>query len=422
MARDMRVRWALEEVGQPYDVRLRSMTALKEPEHRARNPFGSIPTYEEGDLTLFESGAIVFHIAERHPALFPKDADARARVIMWMFAALDTVQPPIVNDAEASIFEKGKSWQREHLAMIEKNVRTRLADLSNALGDAEWLAGEFSAADILMVQVLRWERRVVQEYSNLAAYVARGEARPAFQRAFAAQAEVFRQANRKKGEGLSSTFAVRWPPRLACRASDPLTSTPGKDSAMPEVIAELIVSLNMKARGKKSPGYYGYNGPQLDAYFKKAGKRPYRNLIGRKTYRLMNDLPDEAKDEGWQEIADHPGYLFSRKLKTVEWPGLQLVNSDMVAFVRKLKKGDGPELRVLGSLSIVRQLAEAKLLDMIRLTVCPLVLPETGIEPVFKGWPDLAFDLASQEVLDDRLLVLEYRPAGDPPTENSWTG
>ena len=197
MARDMRVRWALEEVGQPYDVRLRSMAALKEPEHRARNPFGSIPTYEEGDLTLFESGAIVFHIAEHHEGLFPKDPHARARVIMWMFAALDTVQPPIVEDAEASIFEKGKPWQGEHLAMIEKNVRTRLVDLSKRLGDAEWLVGEFSAADILMVQVLRWEQRIVGEYPNLAAYVARGEARPAFQRAFAAQAEVFRQASQK---------------------------------------------------------------------------------------------------------------------------------------------------------------------------------------------------------------------------------
>ena len=191
---------------------------------------------------------------------------------------------------------------------------------------------------------------------------------------------------------------------------------------MPEVIAELIVSLDMKARGKKSPGYYGYMGPELEAYFAKTGKQPYRNLIGRKTYKLMNDLPEEAKDEGWQEIAEHPGYLFSRKLKKTDWPGLELVNTDMVAFVRKLKKQDGPELRVLGSLSIVRQLAEAKLLDMLRLTVCPLVLPETGIEPVFKGWQDLAFDLASQRVLDDRLLVLEYRPAGDPPKENTRKG
>lgn len=194
MARDMRVRWALEEVGQPYDVRLRSMTAIKQPEHRARNPFGSIPTYEEGDLTLFESGAIILHIAERHDRLLPKDANARARAIMWMFAALNTVEPPIVADAEASMFEKGKSWQAEHLAMIDKNVRSRLGDLSQVLGEAEWLVdGQFSAADILMVQVLRWlgDSDALKDYPTLAAYVARGVARPAYQRAFAAQKAVF---------------------------------------------------------------------------------------------------------------------------------------------------------------------------------------------------------------------------------------
>ncbi len=193
MARDMRVRWALEEVGQPYAVRPLSMTALKEPEHRARNPFGSIPTYEEGDLTLFESGAIVFHIAERHEGLLPTNADARARAIAWMFAALNTVEPPIVERSEAEIFESDKRWRDEHLAMIDKRVRSRLGDLSKHLGDADWLDGEFSAADILMVQVLRWlgESGIVEEFSNLAAYVARGEARPAFRRAFAAQREVF---------------------------------------------------------------------------------------------------------------------------------------------------------------------------------------------------------------------------------------
>ncbi len=197
MARDMRVRWALEEVGQPYEVRLLSMTALKEPEHRARNPFGSIPTYEEGDLTVFESGAIVFHIAERHEGLFPKDAGARARAITRMFAALNTVEPPIVDHAEAWLFEKDNIWRDEHLAMIDKQVRTRLGDLSKHLGDADWIDGEFSAADILMVQVLRWlgESGIVEEFPNLAAYVARGEARPAFMRAFAAQREVFE--NRK---------------------------------------------------------------------------------------------------------------------------------------------------------------------------------------------------------------------------------
>lgn len=196
LARDMRVRWALEEVGQPYDVRLLSMTALKEPAHRARNPFGSIPTYEEGDLTLFESGAIILHIAERHEGLFPKDPDTRARAITWMFAALNTVEPPIVEWETAQYFERDKDWRFEHKAMIEERVRDRLGSLSNYLGEAEWIGGDFSAADILMVLVLRRldGSGIVEEYSNLAAYVARGVARPAYQRAFEAQAAVFRAA------------------------------------------------------------------------------------------------------------------------------------------------------------------------------------------------------------------------------------
>jgi glutathione S-transferase len=193
LARDMRVRWALEEVGQPYNVRLVSMKALKEPEHRSRNPFGSIPTYEAGGLTLFESGAIIFHIAEKHSGLFPKGADARVRAIMWMFAALNTVEPPIVEWEMAQYFEKAKSWRDEHKAMIEKNVRTRLDDLSNSLGDANWIDGDFSAADILMVLVLRRldGSGIVEEYPNLTAYVARGEGRPAYKRAFDAQLKVF---------------------------------------------------------------------------------------------------------------------------------------------------------------------------------------------------------------------------------------
>jgi glutathione S-transferase len=185
LARDMRVRWALEEVGQPYDVRLLSMTALKEPAHRARNPFGSIPTYQEDALTLFESGAIILHIAERHEGLFPKDADARARAITWMFAALNTVEPPIVEWEMAQYFEKDKDWRDEHRAMIEQRVRDRLGSLSNYLGDAQWISGDFSAADILMVLVLRRldGSGIVEEYSNLAAYVARGKSRPAYRRA-----------------------------------------------------------------------------------------------------------------------------------------------------------------------------------------------------------------------------------------------
>jgi glutathione S-transferase len=189
----MRVRWALEEVGQPYEVRLLSFTEMKESPHRRLHPFGQIPTYEEGDLALFESGAIVFHIAERHAGLLPHDANARARAISWMFAAVDTVEPPIFDLSLAKILERDKPWYEERLPMLEDRVRVRLGELSSRLGDADWLDGAFSAADLLMVTVLRrlGGSGKLEQYSNLAAYVARGETRPAFKRAFADQLAVF---------------------------------------------------------------------------------------------------------------------------------------------------------------------------------------------------------------------------------------
>src|SRR5215217_2160149 len=155
LARDMRVRWALEEVGQPYEVRLLSFGAMKEPAHRKLHPFGQIPTYEEGDLALFESGAIVFHIAERHAGLLPDDANARARAITWMFAALNTVEPPIVDREMAILVERDKTWFEERLPVLESRVRDRLDELSSRVGDADWLDGAFSAGDLLMVTVLR---------------------------------------------------------------------------------------------------------------------------------------------------------------------------------------------------------------------------------------------------------------------------
>jgi glutathione S-transferase len=192
-ARDMPVRWALEEVGQPYDVRLVSFKKMKEPSHRAVQPFGQIPTYEEDGLALFESGAIVLHIAERSGGLLPNDADARARAIAWMFAALTTVQAPIVEQEAAMIMDKSKPWYEERSPILEERVRARLSDLSIRLGDAEWLDGAFSAGDLLMITVLRRldGLRILEDYPNLAAYVARGEARPAFKRAFDAQLAVF---------------------------------------------------------------------------------------------------------------------------------------------------------------------------------------------------------------------------------------
>ena len=197
LARDMRVRWALEEVGQPYDVRLVSFTEMKEPAHRALHPFGQIPTYEEGDLALFESGAIVFHIADNHAGLLPDDTNARARAVTWMFAALNTVEPPIVELEQAPYAERGKPWYEERLPIMEDRVRGRLDDLSRRLGDADWLDGAFSAGDLMMVMVLRRLEGsgLLEEYPNLSAYVARGQARPAYIRAFDAQLAVFTAAS-----------------------------------------------------------------------------------------------------------------------------------------------------------------------------------------------------------------------------------
>ena len=193
LARDMRVRWALEEVGQPYEVRLVSFAAMKEPAHRRVHPFGQIPTYEEGDLALFESGAIVLHIAERHAGLLPEDANARARAISWMFAALNTVEPPIVERSLATLMERGKTWYEARLPMLEDRICARLGDLSSRLGGGDWLDGAFSAGDLLMVTVLRRldGSGLLERYPNLLAYVARGESRPAYQRAFADQLAVF---------------------------------------------------------------------------------------------------------------------------------------------------------------------------------------------------------------------------------------
>ncbi|MEO7641375.1 MAG: glutathione S-transferase family protein [Ramlibacter sp.] len=193
MARDMPVRWALEEVGQPYDVRLVSFKQMKQPAHLAIHPFGQIPTYEEDGLALFESGAIVFHIADTHTGLLPADAKARARAITWMFSALNTVEPPIVEHEMAEMVEADKPWTAERLPIMEARVRTRLSQLATRLGDAEWLDGAFSAADLLMVTVLRRASgsAMLNEHPKLCAYIARGEARPAYQRAFAAQLAVF---------------------------------------------------------------------------------------------------------------------------------------------------------------------------------------------------------------------------------------
>lgn len=196
-ARDMRVRWALEEVGQPYDVRLVSFEDMKQPAHRALQPFGQIPTYEEDGLVLFETGAIVLHIAERHAGLLPADANARARAISWMFCALNTMEPPILDRQVAIFMEGNESWHQQRLPKVDGRIRDRLGELSIRLGDADWLDGDFSAGDLLMVTVLRRLNMsgLLRDYPNLDAYVTRGEARPAFRRAFAAQLAVFTAAS-----------------------------------------------------------------------------------------------------------------------------------------------------------------------------------------------------------------------------------
>lgn len=196
LARDMRVRWAFEEAGIPYDVRLVTFDEMKEPAYRALQPFGQIPVFENNGLTLFESGAIVLHIAERHAGLLPAEPMAKARAIMWMFASLSTVEPPIVDFTTCAMFEKDKSWYKERMSALEERVRIRLKELSLRLGDADWLDAEFSAGDLMMVTVLQrlGSVNVIPDYPNLHAYVARAEARPAYKKAFADQLTVFNES------------------------------------------------------------------------------------------------------------------------------------------------------------------------------------------------------------------------------------
>jgi glutathione S-transferase len=193
LARDMRVRWALEETGQPYEVRLVSFADMKAPAHRVLHPFGQIPTYEEGGLILFESGAIVLHVAERRPGLLPGETHARARAIAWMFAAVNTVEPPILALQDLKLLEGGQPWYAQRLPLVEEHIHDRLADLSARLGDADWLDGAFSAGDLMMVHALVRLRAsgLLDRYPNLGAYIARAEARPAYRRAFDAQLAVF---------------------------------------------------------------------------------------------------------------------------------------------------------------------------------------------------------------------------------------
>lgn len=194
-ARDMRVRWALEEVGADYAVRLLSFEALKAPAHRAAHPFGKIPTYEHGPLVLFESGAIVQHVATQFGGLLPADPVGRERALMWLFAALNTVEPPIVEREAYLLQERDKLWFQAQLAQLDEAVRLRLGELAGWLGDREWLEDAFTVGDLMMIMVVRrledGGQALIDEHPAIAAYVARGEARPAYRRAFADQRAVF---------------------------------------------------------------------------------------------------------------------------------------------------------------------------------------------------------------------------------------
>jgi dihydrofolate reductase len=184
---------------------------------------------------------------------------------------------------------------------------------------------------------------------------------------------------------------------------------------MPELVCELIISLDGFARGQRSPAYYGYFGPDFADWIQTNTALPHRILIGRRTYEALEGLPAEARDKGYETMRTTPGWLFSRSLQATAWPRLKIVREDLPGFVSELKRMDGSELRTLGSMSLVRQLLTAGLVDRLKLVVCPLVLPQTGIEPTFAGLPDMGFDLLSTRVLDGRVLLLEYRPAGSPP-------
>ena len=184
---------------------------------------------------------------------------------------------------------------------------------------------------------------------------------------------------------------------------------------MTELVCELIVTLDGFARGQRSPGYYGYFGSDVADWITTNTAVPHRMLIGRRTYEMLKGLPAEARDEGYETMKTAPGWLFSCTLETTDWPGLNIVHDDAVDFVREQKRTDGPELRTLGSVSLVQQLLAAGLVDRLKLVVCPLILPQTGVEPTFAGLPDIGFDLVSTRVLDGRVLLLEYRPTGAPP-------
>jgi glutathione S-transferase len=192
--KDMRVRWALEEIGQPYRERLvGGAGGAKSPDHIADQPFGQVPVYKEGGLTLFESGAILLHIGEKDERLLPRDSAARARAIGWVFAALNSIEPFAQMLFLMGYVADGKNWQDEGKDAVRPFAEMRLEQLSQVLGDRDYLDDRFTVGDLMMIDVLRTvpEMELVSAHPNLAAYIERGTSRPAFKAAMAAQLDAF---------------------------------------------------------------------------------------------------------------------------------------------------------------------------------------------------------------------------------------
>ena len=195
--RDLRVRWALEEAGLPYQVRLITHEEKLTPSYRALQPFSQVPAYQEDDLELFESGAIVLHVARKSPALLPSDGAGRARATAWVFAALNSIEPFIMCLANVDIFNRDERWAKESRPYWEGMVKKRLADLAERLSGRDWLEDRFTVGDLMMATVLRILRHtdLVTSHPTLAPYLARCEARPAFQKALADQLASFQDAD-----------------------------------------------------------------------------------------------------------------------------------------------------------------------------------------------------------------------------------
>ncbi len=183
---------------------------------------------------------------------------------------------------------------------------------------------------------------------------------------------------------------------------------------MPKIVSELIISIDGYARGLQSPAYYGFYGEEFGNWIESKNSKPHRNIMGRKTYEALNSLPVEFQDDSYKKMISTPGWLYSRTLKTTNW-NLEIIQTDVCKHIQSVKHENGTEIRTLGSLSLVQQLLKLGLVDILRLIICPLVLPKTGIEPLFSEIPELQFELLEHKVLDGRIIVLDYRPDGSPP-------